>query len=150
MTDSRPATAPAVGGLLRRLLRDAGHQLRNAQNATAVNLEAARAGAEQNPENAASIKPYLENASRGLEDSVAIAEGIVALCVALLESATSGKLRPIENRQAGLNALELQMSGDEAARLVQRARAVAARTGVAVEPCDAGVILTIPKEHEAN
>jgi hypothetical protein len=150
VTDSRPATAPSVGEPLRRLLRDAGHALRNAQNAAAVNLEAARSGAAKNPENAVSIQRYLENASRGLEDSVGIAEGIVALCVALLEAVTTGNLRLTDTGPNGQQPVELRMNADEAARLVKSARALAARTGVAVEPCEAGVILTISREHEAN
>jgi len=136
--------------LLRRLVRGAGHELRNAQNAATVNLEAARSRAAKENGNPGPIQPYLDNAARGLEDSVGIAEGTVALCAALLEAVIAGNLRLIGAGPNGHEQVELRMSADQAVRLVQSARALAVRTGVAVEPSEPGVILTIPHEHEAN
>jgi len=130
---------------LRRLLRRAGHELRNAQNAAAVNLEVVRSRLAAGGVKPESLQSFADNAARGVDEGSRLAEGLVALCGALV----GGELSPTHNDGAG-DALELSMSPDAAARLVTALGAVAQATGLRVEPGGAGVILRIPPDNETN
>jgi hypothetical protein len=144
-TESRWAGADAVRALLAR----AGHELRNAQNAAAVNIEVIRSRAEAGTADVASLRSFSENAARGLEESARLAESMVALVGALVIPLASGKSFVAE-RTGGVAAVEIAMAKDSVERLMTDVRFLAERIGLAVERTASGVILTISADHETN
>jgi hypothetical protein len=148
VTDTLAADA-ATGAILRGILRRSGHELRNAQNAAAVNVEALRSRAFRGGDQQASLLPFAENAAHGLEDSVAIAEATIGLCTGVLHALLEANISGMPPDANGNSRLELRMSGAEAARLVSRVAPAAERLGVVVEPREAGVILTVLNTNEA-
>jgi hypothetical protein len=149
VTDTLASDA-ATGEILRAILRRAGHELRNAQNAAAVNLEALRSKASRGGDQQAALLPFAENAARGLEESVAIAEATIGLCTGVLHALLAANISGMAPDAKGNSRLDLRMSGAEAARLASRVTPAAERLGVVVEPREAGVILTVLKPNEAN
>lgn len=149
MTDTLAADA-ATGEILRAILRRSGHELRNAQNAAVVNMEALRSRAARAGEQQAGLLPFAENAARGLEESVSIAEATVGLCGGVLNALLDGNILGVTPDDKGSSRLELRMNAQEAARFVSRISPAAERLGVGVESRETGVILTILKSNEAN
>jgi hypothetical protein len=149
VTDTLAADA-TTGEILRAILRRSGHELRNAQNAAAVNMEALRSRASRSGDKQKALMPFAENAARGLEDSVQIGEATIGLCTGVLQALLDGNVSSIALDAKGNSRLELRMSGQEGAQFVARVSPAAARLGLGVEPSETGVILTILKTNEAT
>lgn len=145
LVDSDAATAE----LLRVLLRRAGHELRNAQNAVAVNVEALRSRSSKGASRTNANQPFADNAARGLEDTTRLAEALVALCAALFHCILSGNLSRSPGKKGG-SRLELRMEAPDADRFISALTPVAGRLRASVEAAGAGVILTILDENEAT
>ncbi|MDQ6716893.1 MAG: hypothetical protein M3Z17_00950 [Gemmatimonadota bacterium] len=134
---------------LRLLLRRAGHELRNAQNAAAVNLEVVRSRVAAGKTNAESLQSFADNAAAGLEASATLAEALVALCSAVTSSLAAARVRILEQSSNGV-VIELRMTEADGVSLVGRVSALAERAGFGVEPRQSGVILRIPPDNETN
>ena len=147
MTDGAAASPSREEEAFRRLLRRAGHELRNAQNAAAVNLEVVRSRVAAGKSDGASLQSFAENAARGLEDSARLAEALVSLCAAITTAFATGKVTAHNGSGAGV-ALEVSMQRDSAARLAAGLAVLAERAGFGVETSAAGVILRIPPDDE--
>lgn len=124
--------------MLRQLSRASGHELRNALNAMVVNLEVVRRSAETLD---ASVQPFLAQVVQQSEESVRLAEGMLAL-VDLVVSAVGadGRLRI---RDEAPNAISVESSEAEAPRAVQALQCIARRGVFTAERQDAAVILSI-------
>lgn len=134
---------------MRRLLKRAGHELRNAQNAAAVNLEVVRSRVAAGKTSTEALQSFADNAAKGLDDSARLGEALVTLCSALANAISAGDLTETF-AEAGFISLELSMTADSAERLVQRVRTLAERGGFAAEAAGSGVILRIPPDNERN
>jgi hypothetical protein len=142
VTDDSGTAAESV----RRLLRRAGHELRNAQSAAAVNLEVVRSRVVAGSASADALESFAENAAAGLEESARLAESLVALCAALTSGLAAGNVAV----RANGSELEISMPPAEADRAVAGVGYLAKRIRLGVERSDAGVILRIPPEYETN
>jgi hypothetical protein len=140
VTDASGSAAEPV----RRLLRRAGHELRNAQSAAAVNLEVVRSRVVAGSASADAVGSFSENAAAGLEQSARLAESLVVLCGALTLGLVSGTVA----LQADGSVIEISMTPAEAERLVAGVGYLAQRISLGVERSDAGVILRIPPDDE--
>ncbi len=149
MTDARPEESLDAAGALRQLLRRAGHELRNAQNAAAVNFEVVRSRIEAGKADASSLRPFAENAAKGIEESADIGEAVIALCAAVTSSTSAGGITVRADLDASA-LIEVKMSAEPAQQLAQRLAMLAERAGFTVEATDTGVIFRVPPEHETN
>jgi hypothetical protein len=134
---------------MRLLLKRAGHELRNAQNAAAVNLEVVRSRIAAGKTEKGALQSFADNAARGLEDSARLGEAVVTLCSAAVSALAQGDL--IETAaDSGAISLELRIARESAERLVSGLEMLASRAGFTAEAAGAGVILRIPPENETN
>jgi hypothetical protein len=134
---------------MRRLLKRAGHELRNAQNAAAVNLEVVRSRVAAGKTSREALDSFAENAAQGLEESARLGEALVTLCSAAATALSSGGFTE-NSAEGGAITLELAMTADSAAQLVQRLGMLASRAGFDAEAAASGVILRVPPDNERN
>lgn len=134
---------------MRRLLKRAGHELRNAQNTAAVNLEVVRSRVAAGKTGKEALQSFADNAAQGLDDSARLGEALVTLCSALANAMGAGDFTE-KSTDAGVLLLELAMTADSAERLVQRVSTLAERAGFEAEAAGSGVILRIPPDNERN
>ena len=134
---------------MRLLLKRAGHELRNAQNAAAVNLEVVRSRVASGKIESEALRPFADNAAQGLEDSARLGEAMVSLFSATA-NALSSDLFIETPGDGGVITLELGMPPEQASALVQRVRLLAERAGFSAEASGSGVILRVPPENERN
>ena len=142
MTDARskPKEAPQA---VREIIRRAGHEIRNALNGVAVNVEVvrSRSGREGSAKDLAS---FADHASAQIREASVLADGLLAFVNAVLEAQSSGTLKT--SGRGGEAQIELMIYGDPAAGLVSDIERLASRIGVGVEEHDHRVILRILPE----
>ena len=142
MTDARskPKEAPQA---VREIIRRAGHEIRNALNGVAVNVEVvrSRSGREGSAKDLAS---FADHASAQIREASVLADGLLAFVNAVLEAQSSGTLKT--SGRGGEARIELMIYGDPAAGLVSDIERLASRIGVGVEEHDHRVILRILPE----
>ena len=142
MTDARskPKEAPQA---VREIIRRAGHEIRNALNGVAVNVEVvrSRSGREGSAKDLAS---FADHASAQVREASVLADGLLAFVNAVLEAQSSGTLKT--SGRGGEARIELMIYGDPAAGLVSDIERLASRIGVGVEEHDHRVILRILPE----
>ena len=147
MTEARSkADAPQA---VREIIRRAGHEIRNALNGVAVNVEVVRSriGREGPPLELAS---FAERASAQVGEASALADGLLALVGPLLASPTAGTSKTASGNHGAGSRIELMIYGDGAASVVSDIERLASRIGVAVEQHGRSVILTILPEGKSH
>jgi len=131
--------SPPWAPVLRKLTRTSGHELRNALNALVVNLEVVRS---RSGEAGPAVQPFIAQAVEQSEESVRLAEATIALLNLIVGAVgTDGR---VDCELLSPRSVRIRATGGEAERAGRFMRAVAARTGIAAEPADSAVILTIP------
>jgi hypothetical protein len=137
---SKPKEAPQA---VREIIRRAGHEIRNALNGVAVNVEVvrSRSGREGSAKDLAS---FADHASAQIREASVLADGLLAFVNAVLEAQSSGTLKT--SGRGGEARIELMIYGDPAAGLVSDIERLASRIGVGVEEHDHRVILRILPE----
>ena len=131
------------------MLKRAGHELRNAQNAAAVNLEVVRSRIAAGKTEKSDLQSFADNAARGVEESARLGEELVALCGAAANAMAEGAFK--ESAEAsGAIRLEFGMAADQSKLLVKRIELLAERSGFSAEAASAGVILRVPPDNERN
>lgn len=143
MTDarSRPKEAPQA---VREIIRRAGHEIRNALNGVAVNVEVVRSRSGR--EGAAKdLTPFADRASAQVREASVLADGLLAFVSVVLAAQAAGTLKTAGGRGAE-GRIELMISGDSAAGLVSDIERLASRIGVGVEQHGPRVIFTILPE----
>ena len=148
MTDD-PARAKANAlDLVREIIRRAGHEIRNALNGVAVNVEVVRSRVAR--EGAATeIASFAERAGTQIGEATALTNGLLSLVGAALSAEAQGKLRA-EAGASGGSRIELMIYGDRASILVSDFKHLADRIGVGVEQGVERVILTVSPEGKSH
>jgi hypothetical protein len=144
VTDRSAESADVV----RTLLRRAGHELRNAQSAAAVNLEVIRSRIVSGAA-ADSLQLFADNAAQGLDDSTRLAEAMTALCTALTAGLADGSVAVRDKTEHGAE-LEVAMPQAAAERLLAAVSFLAGRIGLDAERSGAGVILRVPLDDKTD
>jgi hypothetical protein len=148
VTDN-PARAKADAlEIVREIIRRAGHEIRNALNGVAVNVEVvksrvAREGA------AADVASFAERASSQIGEASALTDGLLALIGCVLAAEAQGTLISARGASGG-SRLELMIYGDRASSLVSDIKRLADRIGVVVEHRAERVILTVSPEGKSH
>ena len=148
MTDN-PARAKADAlDIVREITRRAGHEIRNALNGVAVNVEVVRSRvAREGP--ATEVASFAERAASQIGEASALTDGLLALVGTVLDAEARGTLRTARETGGG-SRLELMIYGDRASRLVSDIKRLADRIGVGVEEHAGRVILTVSPEGKSH
>ena len=133
---------------VREILRRAGHELRNALNGVAVNVEVVRSRADRegSPQELAS---FAERASAQVGEASALADGLLAVVSSVLAAQAAGTLKTTGDGGAG-SRIELMIYGEHSAGLVSDIERLTSRIGVGVEQHGQRVILTILPEGKSH
>jgi hypothetical protein len=134
--------------VVREVLRRAGHELRNALNGVAVNVEVVRSRADRegSPKELAS---FAERASAQVGEASALTDGLLALVASVLAAQAAGTLKTSGDGGAG-SRIELMIYGDRAASIVSDIERLTSRIGVGVEQHSQRVILKVLPQGNKN
>ena len=140
MTKARTQAVEAPEAV-REILRRAGHELRNALNGVAVNVEVVRSRADRegSPKDLAS---FAERASAQVGEASALTDGLLAFVGSVLGAQAAGTLKTTGDGGAG-SRIELMIYGDRSAGVVSDIERLTSRVGAGVEQHGQRVILTI-------
>jgi len=148
VTDN-PARAKADAfEIVREITRRAGHEIRNALNGVAVNVEVVRSRvARDGP--ASDVASFAERAASQIGEAGALTEGLLALVGNVLAAEARGTLGAAPGASGG-SRLELMIYGDRAGAFVSDIKRLADRIGVGVEQHAERVILTVSPEGKSH
>jgi signal transduction histidine kinase len=141
------ASADALG-LVRDLTRNAGHEIRNALNGIAVNVEVVRSRIAREPDNT-DILPFAERAVAQVGVANTLTESLSAFVGCVLAAQARGTLRAVDGGSAGTQ-LELMIYGEQADSLVSAIKRFGELTGVGVEQRNGRVILSLSSEGRSH
>jgi hypothetical protein len=144
-----PARAKADAlDIVREIIRRAGHEIRNALNGVAVNVEVVRSRvAREGP--ATEITSFAERAGGQIGQATLLTNGLLSLVGVVLSAEAEGRLRP-KPGAGGESRIELMIYGDRASGFVSDIKHLADRIGVGIEQSDARVILTVSPEGKSH
>jgi hypothetical protein len=123
------------------MIRRAGHEIRNALNGVAVNVEVVRSRSGGDAP-AGSLASFAEHAMIQVGEASALIDGLLALVNSVLTAQAAGTLKSPGSHGAG-SRIELMIYGDAGSVLVSDIERLASRIGVGVEQDGDRVILTI-------
>ncbi len=148
MTDD-PARAKADAlDVVREIIRRAGHEIRNALNGVAVNVEVVRSRVAR--EGAATeIASFAERAGAQIGEATALTNGVLALVGFVLAAEAQGTLRSTPGGSGG-SRIELMIYGDRASVFVSDIKHLADRIGVGIEQGATRVILTVSPQGKSH
>jgi hypothetical protein len=147
VTDAR-SRAKEAPEAVREIIRRAGHELRNALNGVAVNVEVVRSrSAREGP--AKELTSFADRASAQVSEASALTDGLIALVGSVLSAQAAGTLKSTGGHGAGA-AVELSIHGDAAAVVVSDIERLASRIAVGVEQHGQRVILRILPEGKSH
>jgi signal transduction histidine kinase len=134
--------------IVREMIRRAGHEIRNALNGVAVNVEVVRSRvAREGP--ATEVASFAERAASQIGEASALTNGLLALVGCVLAAEAQGTLS-IARGGSGGSRLELMIYGDRASALVSDIKRLTDRIGVGVEQRAERVILTVSPEGKSH
>ncbi len=147
MTKARTQAAEAPEAV-REIIRQAGHEIRNALNGISVNVEVvrSRSAREESPKD---ISSFAERASAQVGEASALTDGLLAFVDSVLRAQAEGTLKTTGGRSAG-SQVELMIYGERGVGLVSDIERLASRTGVGVEQRGQRVILRILPEGKSH
>jgi hypothetical protein len=143
VTDARPTLTSDALAIVREITRRSGHEIRNALNGVAVNVEVVRSRVSREPRDTA-LESFAERASSEVAAASALTSGTLSLIGAILGALEAGTLTA--TTAGGIPALKLTVSGDRALALVSEITPLTERIGVRVEHSRKTVILSVPPE----
>jgi hypothetical protein len=143
------ARAKATEGpqAVREIIRRAGHEIRNALNGVAVNVEVVRSRSARDG-SAKELSSFADRASAQVGEASALADGLLALVGSALTAQAAGTLKSTGHGAGAV--VELTIHGDAAAVIVSDIERLASRIGVAVEQHGHRVILRILPEGKSH
>jgi hypothetical protein len=150
-----PARAKADAlDTVREIVRRAGHEIRNALNGVAVNVEVVRSRVAQREAGSgmgatAEIASFAERAGAQIGEATALTNGLLSLVGAVVSAEAQGRLRSAPGASGG-SRIELMIYGDRASLLVSDIKHLADRIGVGVEQGVERVILTVSPEGKSH
>jgi hypothetical protein len=145
--DPARARADALD-IVREIIRRAGHEIRNALNGVAVNVEVVRSRVAR--EGAATeIASFAERAGSQMGEATSLTNGLLSLVGVVLSAEAGGTLRTKVGAGGG-SRIELMIYGDRAGGLVSDIKHLADRIDVGVEQSDERVILTVSPEGKSH
>ena len=147
MTNARRQATEAPQAI-REIIRRAGHEIRNALNGVAVNVEVvrSRSAGDASPHG---LMSFAEHAMTQVGEASALTDGLLALVNSVLNAQAAGTLKT-PSRHGAESRIELMIYGDAASALVSDIERLASRIGVGVEQDGQRVILTILSQGKSH
>ena len=133
---------------VREILRRAGHELRNALNGVAVNVEVVRSRADREG-SAKELASFAERASAQVGEASALTDGLLAFVGSVLSAQSGGTLKTTGDGGAG-SRIELMIYGERSATIVSDIERLTSRIGVGVEQDGQRVILKVLPQGNKN
>jgi len=146
VTDARPKRKEAPQAVP-EIIRRAGHEIRNALNAIAVNVEVVRSRSGSDRA-AKDLTSFAERASAQVGEASALTDGLLALVSSLVTALAAGTLKT--TRHGAGSRIELMIYGDNAASITSDIERLTSRIAVGIEQDDERVILTILPEGKSH
>ncbi|HKC82178.1 MAG TPA: hypothetical protein VKB91_13360 [Gemmatimonadaceae bacterium] len=147
MTDARSRAREAPEAV-REIIRRAGHELRNALNGVAVNVEVVRSRSARDG-SAKELTAFADRASAQVGEASALTDGLIALVGSVLSAQAAGTLKSTGGHGSGA-AVEFSIHGDAAPVVVSDIERLASRIAVGVEQHGPRVILRILPEGKSH
>jgi len=147
VTSARSSTTDAPQAV-REIIRRAGHELRNALNGVAVNVEVVRSRSGRDGQ-AKELTSFADRASAQVGEAGALTDGLLAFVGAALAAQAAGTLKTSGGHGAG-SRIELLIYGENAPAVVSDIERLASRVGVSVEQHGQSVILKILPEGKSH
>ena len=145
--DSARAKADALE-IVHEIIRRAGHEIRNALNGVAVNVEVVRSRVSR--EGAATeVASFAERAGSQIGEATALTNGLLALVGSVLAAEAQGTLSSARGSGGG-SRIELMIYDDRASVVVSDIKRLGDRIGVGIEQRAARVILTVTPEGNSH
>jgi hypothetical protein len=126
--------------ILKEIVRRSGHEIRNALNGVAVNVEVVRSRVGRGSVST-DIDTFAIRASSQVNVASAITDGLLALLRVTLSAQAEGTLRT-STSGAG-SQIELMIYGDEATTFVSDIKLFSDSIGLGIKSGERGVILTV-------
>jgi len=133
---------------VRQILRRAGHELRNALNGVAVNVEVVRSRADREG-SAKELASFAERASAQVGEASALTDGLLAFVGSVVSAQSAGTLKTTGDGGAG-SRIELMIYGERSATIVSDIERLTSRIGVGVEQDGQRVILRVLPQGNKN
>ena len=148
MTDAPARGDPAALSTLREIIRRSGHEIRNALNGVAVNVEVvnSRAGREGSM---GTTDTFAQRAASDVSKASALTNGVLAIADAVLASLAAGTLRS-KPGYGDTTEIELLIYGDRAPVFVSDIGRLAREINVSVEQKEQLVILRVLPEDRSH
>jgi hypothetical protein len=148
VTDDAADAGKEALGTVSELTRVAGHEIRNALNGVAVNVEVVRSRlAKESAGN--DLMPFADRASAQVGVANALTEGLLSLVGCVLSAQAEGTLRPVPGG-VGRRQIELMIYGSRAEAAVSDIKRFGELTGVGVERRGERVILSLSSEGKSH
>jgi len=147
VTDAR-SRAKEAPEAVREIIRRAGHELRNALNGVAVNVEVVRSRSAREG-SAKELTAFADRASAQVGEASALTDGLIALVGSVLSAQAAGTLKSTGGHGSGA-AVELSIHGDAAPVVVSAIERLASRIAVGVEQHGPRVILRVLPEGKSH
>jgi hypothetical protein len=125
---------------LKEIVRRSGHEIRNALNGIAVNVEVVRSRVGRGS-GSTDIDTFAARASTQVNVASALADGLLALLRVSLSAQAEGTLKTATS--GGGSQMELMIYGDEAATFLSDIKLFAESIGLSTKSGERGVILTV-------
>ena len=148
MTKARTRPATGAFDVVREIIRRAGHEIRNALNGVAVNVEVVRSRVAHEV-STKDVVSFADRAASQVGEASALTDGLLALVSSVLTAQADGTLKSTSRGSAG-SRIELMIYGDRAPVLVSDIKRLAERVGISVEQRAQRVILTILPEGKSH
>jgi len=142
--DSRGADALAV---VREIVRRSGHEIRNALNGVAVNVEVVRSRGGRDGAGG-EISSFAERAAINVTKAGSLTNGVLAVVGAVLAAVTKGGITTTAH--GDISEIEVMIYGGRAPIFVSEIAHLAEDIGVSVEQRGQSVILRVLPEDESH
>ena len=147
MTDARGGPAAESLAVVREIVRRSGHEIRNALNGVAVNVEVVRS---RNGREAAGVEvnAFAERAAADVAKANTLTNGLLAIIGAVLGAMARGGVTA--SGRSDISEIEVMIYGDRAPNFVSDVAHLARDIGLSVEQRGQSVILRVLPEDKSH
>ena len=149
MTDTSARPEAAAISIVREIIRRSGHEIRNALNGVAVNVEVVRSRTGREGTAAGTVDAFAQRAAAGAVMATELANGTLAIIDVVLAASARGTLTA-KPGYGNASEIEVMIYGDRAAVFVADTRRLAAEIGVTIEQKEQAVILRVLPEDRSH
>lgn len=149
MTDTSARPDGDAISIVREIIRRSGHEIRNALNGVAVNVEVVRSRSGREGSAAGTVDAFAQRAADGAVMATELTNGALAIIDVVL-AATAGGTLSAKSGYGNASEIEVMIYGDRAAFFVSETRRLAGEIGVSVEQKEQAVILRVLPEDNTH